>query len=60
MTSAAASGGPCTGRTVAYRFTPTNVDLEIPVATPYTRARTGELALAAGEAVALTITAAVC
>ena len=60
VTSAAASGGPCTGRTVAYRFMPTNVDLEIPVGTPYTRARAGELALATGEAVALTSTAAAC
>jgi len=60
VTTSAASGGPCTGRTVAYRLTPSNVDLEIPVATPYTRARTGELALATGEAVALNSAAAGC
>lgn len=60
VATSAASGGPCTGRTIAYRMTPVNVDLEIPVATPYTRARVGELALAPGEAAALSSTAAAC
>jgi hypothetical protein len=53
VTSVEVTGGGCTGRVASYRLAPVNVDLEIPVATPYSRARTGEIALAVGEAASL-------
>ncbi len=52
--------GSCGGRAASYHLVPTNVDVEIPLTTSYTRARSGELTLAAGESAPLTSGATGC